>query len=116
MNKSHRHFFIQSFLVCSLLLLYLATNNILTTQAEACVRPQAMHGNDNAFDSWQAVTEVNVRISDAWSTADRGYIQEGIDKWNPHPLYPNCSFVKFVGFEAYTVTDPSASPPDNTAS
>ena len=45
--------------------------------------------------SWYQYESVAVRIDDAWSPEDRGYIREGIEKWN---TAINCSNVNILRF------------------
>ena len=63
--------------------------------------------------SWYTNQQVAVRIDDAWDSVDRGYFQEGIEKWNQAD---NCSGVSFndfrpIHFASYDVTQ---APPDFT--
>jgi hypothetical protein len=64
--------------------------------------------------SWYHNQQVAVRIDDAWSDeTERGYFQQGIEKWNQ--TY-NCSGVDFydfrsIHFTSYSVTQ---APPDFT--
>jgi hypothetical protein len=57
---------------------------------------------------------INVRLSNTWTEPERGFFKTGIEKWNGTP-FPNCALAKFVGFNSFHVTNPAASPPDNTS-
>ena len=61
--------------------------------------------------SWMPNALVQVKIDDTWNETDRGYIEEGIRKWNGAL---NCSGVVFTDFSPQHFSDYAASPPDNT--
>ena len=60
-------------------------------------------------DSWHKNEKVAVRIDDSWDDIQRGYFQEGINKWNQAL---NCSGVLFYDFSAIHFTDYGQAPPD----
>lgn len=62
-------------------------------------------------DSWHKNEQVAVRIDDSWDDIQRGYFQEGINKWNQAL---NCSGVLFYDFSAIHFTDYGQAPPDFT--
>lgn len=116
MNLTSRHLPLQACLSCLLLILFIFTNLELKSYAYTCVQPQLMHGDFVFWDSWPKRTKVTVRIDDAWSSTERGFFAQGIQKWNGVPPLPaNCSLVTFSGFSAHHFTDYAAPPPDNTA-
>ena len=93
---------------------FLLSNHIVKTEAQDCLVPPPMHGPGNQWDSWPTLTVINVRLSDTWTDTERGYFETGIRKWNGTP-FPNCALARFEGFSPFHVTNPAASPPDNTA-
>lgn len=62
-------------------------------------------------NSWRQFEQVAVRIDDAWNETDRGYIQQGIEKWNQAN---NCSWVTFHDFSSIDFTNYTETPPDRT--
>ena len=101
--------------ICILLIsFFLLSNHIVKTEAQDCLVPPSMHGQGNEWDSWPTLTVINVRLSDTWTDTERGYFETGIRKWNGTP-FPNCALARFEGFSPFHVTNPAASPPDNTA-
>lgn len=63
--------------------------------------------------SWYKNEQVAVRIDDAWDPVERGYLQEGIEKWNQAN---NCSGVSFSDFRPihFVTYDLAQAPPDFT--
>jgi hypothetical protein len=63
--------------------------------------------------SWYKNQQVAVRIDDAWNAVERGYFQQGVEKWNQAS---NCSGVFFYDFSPihFSSYDLTQSPPDFT--
>ena len=101
---------IQVSLIVFCCLFIAVTRTELLVSSQSCIVP---HLAPPPKFSWYKNQQVAVRIDDAWSPEERGYFQQGIEKWNQ--AY-NCSGVLFhdfsaVHFTSYSVTQ---APPDFT--
>jgi len=86
------------------------TRSEVLVNSESCIVP---HLAPPPKFSWYKNQQVAVRIDDAWSPQERGYFQQGIEKWNQAL---NCSGVVFhdfssIDFASYSLSD---GPPDFT--
>ena len=101
---------IQLSLVVFCCLFVIVFRNEVSVNSETCIIP---HLAPPPKFSWYKNQQVAVRIDDAWSPEERGYFQQGIEKWNQAL---NCSGVNFhdfssIHFASYSLTD---APPDFT--
>lgn len=92
MSYKHRDRTIQLSLIVFCCLFVAVTRTELPVQSQSCIVP---HLGSPPKLSWYKNQQVAVRIDDAWTPDERGYFQEGIEKWNQ--AY-NCSGVLFHDF------------------
>ena len=99
---------LSSIVICCLFVAVFRSD--VSVSSETCIVP---HIAPPPKLSWYKNQQVAVRIDDAWSPEERGYFQQGIEKWNQ--AY-NCSGVLFhdfspIHFNNYSVTQ---APPNFT--
>ena len=110
MRYKHRDRTIQFSLIVLCCLFVTVSRTEESVNSQSCIVP---HLAPPPKFSWYKNQQVAVRIDDAWSPEERGYFQQGIEKWNQ--AY-NCSGVFFhdyssIHFTSYSVTQ---APPNFT--
>src|ERR1051325_11134763 len=109
-NETQLNRTIQLSLILFCCLFIAVTRSEVSVNSQSCIVP---HLASPPKLSWYKNQQVTVRIDDAWSPEERGYFQQGIEKWNQAL---NCSGVLFhdfspIHFASYSLSD---SPPDFT--
>jgi hypothetical protein len=107
MSPTHKHFAIQIVILIVWTALLTGTQKADAGEPLSC--PTDMHFlAPPPLKSWPWNSTVNVKIDSAFSPTDRPAIENGVKKWNNQP---NCSFVRFSGFQAQTFTSEEYSSP-----
>lgn len=110
MRYTHRERIIQLSLIVFCCLFVAVSRTEVSVNSQSCIVPNL--APPPKF-SWYKNQQVAVRIDDAWSPEERGYFQQGIEKWNQAL---NCSGVLFHDYSPIHFTNYSFSqaPPDFT--
>ena len=112
MSYNYRQRIIQFSLILFCCLFVAATRAEVSVDGQSCTCIVGFWNPPPKY-SWYKNQQVAVRIDDAWDSTERGYFQEGIEKWNQAN---NCSGVSFYDFSAihFTSYDLTQAPPDFT--
>lgn len=110
MSHKHSEHKIQFSLVIFCCLFVAVTRTEVSVESQSCRIPYLAAPPKV---SWYKNEQVTVRLDDTWSAPERGYFQQGIEKWNQAN---NCSGVLFHDFSPihFTSYSPTQSPPDYT--
>jgi len=109
MSYKHRQHTLQFAMILFCCLFVAVTRSEVSVDSQSCVVP---HWSPPPKDSWYKNEQVTVRIDDAWNETDRGFFQQGIEKWNQAN---NCSGVTFQDFRSiHFTTYGNTAPPDWT--
>ena len=108
MSYKHRQRTIQFCLILLCCLFLAVTRTEVSVNSQSCVVP---HFAPPPKDSWHKNEQIAVRIDDGWSPEERGYFQQGIEKWNQAS---NCSGALFYDFSPIHFTEYGPEPPNFT--
>lgn len=97
MRYTHRERIIQLSLIVFCCLFVAVSRTEVSVNSQSCIVPNL--APPPKF-SWYKNQQVAVRIDDAWSPEERGYFQQGIEKWNQAL---NCSGFSFMIIRLFTL-------------
>ena len=108
MPHQHQQRIIQFSLIVFCCFFVAVTRTEVSVNSESCVVP---YWEPPPKHSWLQFEQVAVRIDDKWNDIERGYLQQGIEKWNQAD---NCSWVTFYDYSSIKFTTYDQAPPDYT--